>query len=142
MNNTQRPKLANFLKKGQYLIWPVEKCFFHPIDLTLLANLLVLCHTIIIGPGFRPTYTFANVYPPIMDPGKKCHGSSILDDLLRKAFNDVIVFSQTSESLKACLTSNLIVLSWKTDAALHITALYYTTLHCTIHDPTLYCISP
>ena len=31
-----------------------------------MANLLVLCHTIIVCSGFRPTYTFVNVYPPYL----------------------------------------------------------------------------
>ena len=47
VKNEQSPKLSDYLKKGQYLIWPVERCF-HRIDPTLLENLLFIYKSIII----------------------------------------------------------------------------------------------
>ena len=44
--------------------------FFHRIDPSLLANLLLICQTIMICSIIGTSYTFVNVYHPLLIQGK------------------------------------------------------------------------
>ena len=62
----EQAKTSQFWPKKHIFDLAGWGAFFHRIDPNLLANLLIIYHTIIICSGIWPTYYFKNVYPPLL----------------------------------------------------------------------------